>query len=70
MAEFQEILDFPPAPKLDVYGKLDPKKATPAELRGASRLLRQGHLRELPRAPVLHRQPDAQPPGRSGSSSR
>jgi len=34
MAEFQEILDFPPAPKLDVYGKLDPKKATPAELRG------------------------------------
>jgi cytochrome c peroxidase len=34
MAEFQEILDFPPAPKLDVYGKLDPKKATPEELRG------------------------------------
>ena len=34
MAEFQEILDFPPAPKLDLYGKLDPKKATPAELRG------------------------------------
>jgi len=34
MGEFQEILDFPPAPKLDVLGKLDPKKATPAELRG------------------------------------
>ena len=34
MAEFQEILDFPPAPKLDVFGKLDPRKATPAELRG------------------------------------
>ena len=34
MAEFQELLDFPPAPKLDVYGKLDPAKATPAELRG------------------------------------
>jgi cytochrome c peroxidase len=34
MAEFQEMLDFPPAPKLDVYGKLDPAKATPAELRG------------------------------------
>src|SRR5713101_5856467 len=34
MTEFQEILDFPPAPKLDVYGKLDSKKATPAELRG------------------------------------
>ena len=24
MAEFQELLDFPPAPKLDVFGKLDP----------------------------------------------
>jgi cytochrome c peroxidase len=34
MGEFQEILDFPPAPKLDVFGKLDPKRATPAELRG------------------------------------
>ena len=34
MAEFQEILDFPPAPKLNVLGKLDPKKATQAELRG------------------------------------
>jgi len=34
MAEFQEILDFPPAPKLDVFGKLDPATASPAELRG------------------------------------
>lgn len=34
MAEFQELLDFPPAPKLDVFGKLDPAKATEAELRG------------------------------------
>jgi cytochrome c peroxidase len=34
MAELQEILDFPPAPKLDIYGKLDPKKATESELRG------------------------------------
>jgi cytochrome c peroxidase len=34
MAEFQEELAFPPAPKLDVFGKLDPTKATPAELRG------------------------------------
>ncbi|MCL9683032.1 cytochrome B6 [Legionella maioricensis] len=34
MAEFQEILDFPPAPKLNWEGKLDPAKATPAELRG------------------------------------
>lgn len=34
MAEFLAILDFPPAPKLDIYGRLDPAKATPAELRG------------------------------------
>lgn len=34
MAEFQAILDFPPAPKLRWDGKLDPSKASPAELRG------------------------------------
>ncbi len=34
MAEFQELLDFPPAPKLDIYGRLDPKKANESELRG------------------------------------
>ena len=34
MADFQEMLDFPPAPKLDVLGRLDPAKATPAEMRG------------------------------------
>ena len=34
MAEFQELLDFPPAPKLDVFGKLIPEKATEAERRG------------------------------------
>ena len=34
MAEFQEILDFPPAPKLGIDGKLDPALATEAELRG------------------------------------
>lgn len=34
MSEFQSILDFPPAPKLDVFGKLIPAKATESELRG------------------------------------
>jgi len=34
MAEFQALLDFPPAPKLDVFGRLDPGKASPGELRG------------------------------------
>ena len=34
MAEFQEIVDFPPAPKLNVLGRLDRRKATEAEARG------------------------------------
>ena len=34
MAELQEILDFPPAPKLNVEGKLDPAKASANELHG------------------------------------
>jgi cytochrome c peroxidase len=34
MAEFQRLLDFPPAPKLDLFGHLDPAKASDAELRG------------------------------------
>jgi len=34
MAEFQELLDFPPAPKLDTFSRLDRTQATAAELRG------------------------------------
>jgi cytochrome c peroxidase len=34
MAQMQNIIDFPPAPKLDVSGKLDPTKASPQELAG------------------------------------
>lgn len=34
MAEFQALLDFPPAPKLDMYGRLDPTKGTESEKRG------------------------------------
>lgn len=34
MAEFQELLDFPPAPKLDVLGHLIPSRATESERRG------------------------------------
>jgi len=34
MAELQELLDFPPAPKLNILGKLDPAKASAAEMRG------------------------------------
>jgi cytochrome c peroxidase len=34
MAEFQALLDFPPAPKLGVTGKLNPARAGDAESRG------------------------------------
>jgi cytochrome c peroxidase len=34
MGEFQALLDFPPAPKLNVLGRLDPARATEAERRG------------------------------------
>ncbi|HEY0319754.1 MAG TPA: hypothetical protein VGC66_02165 [Pyrinomonadaceae bacterium] len=34
MSEFQELLDFPPAPKLNIFGRLDRRKATPEEARG------------------------------------
>lgn len=34
MAQFQNMLDFPPAPKLNVFGRLDPKLASEEELRG------------------------------------
>jgi cytochrome c peroxidase len=34
MAEFLALLDFPPAPKLNIYGELDPGKASASELRG------------------------------------
>jgi cytochrome c peroxidase len=34
MAELQELMDFPPAPKLGITGRLDPKKATAQETRG------------------------------------
>jgi cytochrome c peroxidase len=34
MAEMQALFGFPPAPKLNVLGRLDPARATAAELRG------------------------------------
>lgn len=34
MAQLQNMLDFPPAPKLNVLGRLDPTRATEAEQRG------------------------------------
>ncbi len=34
MAEFQDLLDFPPAPKLNLLGRLDPAAGTDLEKRG------------------------------------
>jgi cytochrome c peroxidase len=51
MADFQEILDFPPAPKLDVFGKLDPAKATQAELRGQDLFFGKGQCASCHQAP-------------------
>jgi len=42
MAQMQNIIDFPPAPKLDSQGKLDPSKATRQELAGEEIFLGKG----------------------------
>ncbi len=46
MAEFQELLDFPPAPKLDLLGRLDPARGTEAERRGQDLFLGKAHCAE------------------------
>jgi cytochrome c peroxidase len=51
MGEFQALLDFPPAPKLDVFGKLDPKKATESEMRGQTLFLGKAKCSECHPAP-------------------
>ena len=51
MAEFQAILDFPPAPKLDIYGELDRTKATPSELEGEAIFNGKGRCIECHPAP-------------------
>ena len=51
MAEFQELLDFPPAPKLGIDGKLDPAKATQPELRGQALFFDKARCAECHPAP-------------------
>ncbi|HEY3445336.1 MAG TPA: cytochrome B6 [Myxococcales bacterium] len=53
MAEFQELLDFPPAPKLDVFGRLDPAKASEAELRGEAVFAGKGRCAACHPGPIL-----------------
>ncbi len=51
MAEFQEILALPPAPKLDLYGRLDPARAAAAELRGEAVFFGRGNCAACHAAP-------------------
>jgi len=51
MAEMMALFDFPPAPKLDVFGKLDPTKATPAEMRGQEVFFGKGRCGDCHPAP-------------------
>lgn len=53
MAEFQELLDFPPAPKLDVFGRLDKAQASPAELRGEQLFFGKGRCAECHPPPIF-----------------
>lgn len=51
MAEFQALLDFPPAPKLDVFGKLNLKKANASERRGEALFFEKARCGECHPAP-------------------
>jgi cytochrome c peroxidase len=46
MAQMQNIIDFPPAPKLDAFGRLDPAKATEQELAGEKVFFEKGRCAE------------------------
>jgi cytochrome c peroxidase len=46
MAQMQNIVDFPPAPKLDPFNRLDPKKATQRELAGEKVFMGKGRCAE------------------------
>jgi len=51
MAEVQELFDFPPAPKLDIFGKLKPGMASESELRGQEVFFNKGRCAECHPAP-------------------
>jgi cytochrome c peroxidase len=51
MAEFQALLNFPPAPKLNVFGTLDESKATPEEMRGQAVFFGKGKCAACHQAP-------------------
>lgn len=49
----QNIIDFPPAPKLDAFNRLDPSKASPEELAGEKVFMGKGRCAEC-HVPALH----------------
>ncbi|WP_417382537.1 cytochrome B6 [Gimesia sp.] len=51
MAQMQNMFDFPPAPKLDVFGKLIPEKASELELQGQEVFFGKGRCAECHPAP-------------------
>src|SRR5512135_414539 len=53
MAQMQNMIDFPPAPKLDVFGRLDPAKATEQEVRGEQVFLGKGRCSECHAPPTF-----------------
>ncbi|MFO8241136.1 MAG: hypothetical protein R6T90_09090 [Dissulfuribacterales bacterium] len=51
MAQMQNMFDFPPAPKLDTFGRLDPDKATEQELKGEEVFFGKGRCAECHPSP-------------------
>jgi len=51
MAQVQNMIDFPPAPKLDPTGRLDPSKATKQELAGEKLFFGKGRCAECHKPP-------------------
>jgi cytochrome c peroxidase len=51
MAQMQNMFDFPPAPKLDTSGRLDPNRATEAERRGEALFFGRARCAECHPAP-------------------
>ncbi len=51
MAQMQNMLDFPPAPKLDVFGMLIPEKSTELELQGQQIFFEKGRCADCHQPP-------------------
>ena len=66
VGDFNSIIDFPPAPKLDPTNHLIPDKATPAELRGEKLFYGKGKCGSChPAEQLVPGQLDARPAGRA-----